>query len=227
MGTSISNRSPDTALWRAVQAAYAQGLPDDRVALEIARASRDWQEALTSSSVSEFVVALVEAFGTLERQLRAASSASDVVREAVEDARSRALLAGGDISALAIAERAFQRVIVMRARGERPLIDSTPDEAADAWKTKRGPAPHVLVQSFAETLLSQFAEHVVSRDISGLVGLETIPAAQAATEYTDRIALRFASRAAAVLAHPSAAHEAWRTAIHRAFASGSEATPDG
>jgi hypothetical protein len=57
MGTSVNQRSPDTASWRAVAAAYVNPIPIPRVVAEIWRAaqhdpSTDWTALLSSSGVA-------------------------------------------------------------------------------------------------------------------------------------------------------------------------------
>ena len=62
MGTSVNQRSPNTAGWRAVSACYsAENVPLDRTALEIWRAASKQDSSLAEQLGSSTVAACVEA----------------------------------------------------------------------------------------------------------------------------------------------------------------------
>jgi hypothetical protein len=219
MGTSVSNRSPNTPRWRAAQASYVQGLPLDRIAVEVLRASEGWVSALTSAAVGEYVTAVAAAYGDFGEQLRHSDRPERAIQAAVDDVRRTALASGADISAVALAERAFQRTLLRTARSTEAFLDSTPAQAAEAWASNRGRAQVDLVQTFVADLASQFASHVVSRDSAGLVGHERLPTASAARALADRVSSDIAESITAsfTTARLTAAGADWRRAIEQVF----------
>jgi hypothetical protein len=231
MGTSISHRSPDTPRWRAVQAAYAQGLSDERVGVEILRASSGWEEALTSDAVAQYVVALESAYTTLADELRHPQThPPNVVQGVVESTRYAALSGQGDISAVPVAERAFQHTLIETARGERSFLESSPAEAADAFSRNRGDSPAALVGRFVEHLISQYARHVIARDLAALVGHERIPDIRAASSYTDRVSHHLEIKTRSAYEEAPAGPDPtmrWRLALRSIFAASTpRAAPD-
>jgi hypothetical protein len=215
MGTSISNRSPDTPRWRAVQAAYVHQLPDERIAIEIARAAEPWASAFSSTTLTEYVDAVRDAFDELPSRL-ANSSPEAVVRAIGEYARDAAVRSAGDVSTLPIAERALQRTLIACLRSERLLSETSSEDAAAHWTRQRGNEPRDLVQRFVREFVDQFGRHVVGRDVGALVGPESGLNTQGARDIAERIANALASRAVVAFADADTADVS--TAASQAFA---------
>jgi hypothetical protein len=220
MGTSISHRSPETARWRAVQAAYAEGLTDSRVALEILRAAEDWRPALRSEAIAHYVEALEVAHASFADRLRATRLAPEAVQAVVEEVRKAALASRGDISGVALAERALQRTLVDAARSQRPLVDTDGPEAATAWTRNRGTAPAELVGRFVGELFRQFTRHVVARDLAALVGHPRFKDVTEAHNYRSRLAEHIADQASEAyeLSYRRQPQGAWQRAVDEVFA---------
>jgi hypothetical protein len=229
VGTSISNRSPETPRWRAVQAAYVRGLPLERVAREVLRAAEEWKSALTSDAIATYVDAVGEAYAGFEQRLRGGESPAVAIQRVIDETRRTALATHADVSAVAVAERAFQRTLLRTARGPEPLIDTSPSEAAAAWAANRGHSHADLVGRFVSDLATQFAEHVIARDTSALVGHERLPTTGAARELGDRVSAEIGAAAHRVFVS-STSHPAsrWREAVGELFATrpgGGEPSP--
>jgi hypothetical protein len=219
MGTSISHRSPETARWRAVHAAYTEGLSDERVATELLRAAENWGPALKSDAVAHYIRALEAAHAVLADRLRDADFAHQAIQSIVDDVRQAALSSRGDISAVALAERAFQRTLVGTSRAEQSLVETPGKEAAAAWTRNRGRRSSELIGRFAHELFSQFARHVVARDIAALVGHPRFEHVGEARTYKKRIAEQLGSDAAtAYAASERVSGDAWRRAVDQVFA---------
>lgn len=220
MGTSISNRSPDTARWRAVRSAYLHGLPDERVALEITRAAEPWREALLSPAVAAFLSTIVDSFEDVPRQL-AQAEPDAVVRNITEAAYEAAVASSGDVSGLAMAERALQRTLISCLRREGLISETSRVEAAAQWIERRGGAPRDLAARFVADVLQQFGRHVIARDVGGLVGTERFPNTEAARTFAARIAGTIAVPATDAFleaAQRATVADAWHEAITSLFA---------
>jgi hypothetical protein len=217
VGTSISNRSPATARWEAVQRAYQHGLPQDRVVQELLNAAVDWRAPLSSKAISEYVSALRSAYDTLSAELTSADRPEVAIHRIVSDATEAALQSSTNASAAAIAERALQQVLISTARRERPLFETTSREAAAAWRAQRGETSTDLVARFFGAVFGQFARHAVNRDIAALVGHERFPTARAARQYADEIAEHL--EAVATERYRSSPRSiSWRSAVRQMFA---------
>lgn len=218
MGTSISNRSPDTPLWRAVRSAYLHGLPDERVAVEITQAAEPWREALLSPALGVYLSAVITAFDAVPGELEARSP--DVVVRAITDsAYDSAVSSSGDLSGLPVAERALQRTLISCLRGDSLISETSTQEAAAAWLDRRGAEPRDLASRFLSEVFDQLSRHVVTRDTGGVIGAETLPNTEAAQALAGRIADAVASKAAGAFSLSGAtdAFEAWQYAVDSVF----------
>lgn len=79
MGTSVSQRSPNTGGWRAVSACYtAESIPIDRTATEIWRAAAKQDDSLAQQLGSRTVTACVDAANARATQESAAKTIEEV-----------------------------------------------------------------------------------------------------------------------------------------------------
>jgi hypothetical protein len=202
-----------------VRSAYLHGLPDERVAVEIAHAAQPWREALSSPAVDAYLDAIVSSFDAVPRELEHRSPDA-VVRGIADAAYDAAVSSAGDLSGLPIAERALQRTLISCLRGERLISETPAREAADSWVTRRGAEPRDLATRFVGEVLDQFSRHVVARDVGGLIGGEALPSAEAGRALAGRIAAIVtaqATRAFAASAAETDVESAWHHAIDTAF----------
>jgi hypothetical protein len=218
VGTSTSHRSPSTPRWRPVAVGLAEGLPSDRIRSEIFNAGDDWVGQFTSPAVAAYVETLLESHSLLGESLRSSERPEYAIAALVSDARTRALdLSGGEVAAVAIAERAFSQVVTALVRSDRALADSTPDQAADAWERQRGAVPSDLLRPFLGRVLGQFAAHVVSRDIGEATGGEVIRTSRDAREVTAKVAASAAAIAETLPISPTSSSADWPAAVRLAF----------
>lgn len=220
MGTSVSNRSPNTSRWRAAVAAYARGVPEERASLELVNAAHEWVPSLTSDAVGAYVAALEEAWGQFPAQVQAASRGDQAITEVVDTATRAALASSGDASAVAFAERALRRVLIESSQSGRAVADSTPAQIETAWLANRGATAAGLVAQFAGELVSQFAKHAVTRDVAGLVGHQQFPSVNEMRRYADEIASRLRHTTIDnVLSDPGVdPAQSWRRGVIETFA---------
>jgi hypothetical protein len=153
--------------------------------------------------------------GELERR-----SPDAVVRAIGDAAYDAAVASSGDLSGLSIAERALQRTLISCLRNDRLISETSAQEAAASWVSRRGASPHDLATRFIGEVLDQFSRHVVARDVGGLVGGDALPNAEAARALAGRIAATVATQATRVFAASAAetdVESAWHRAIDTAF----------
>jgi hypothetical protein len=219
VGTSVSNRSPDTPRWRAVRSAYLHGLPEARIASEIAHAAQSWRGALSSPAVGAYLSAVVTSFDAVPTELEHRSPDA-VVRGIADAAYDAAVASSGDLSGLPIAERALQRTLISCLRADRLISETPAEEAAATWMNRRGAEPRDLATHFVGEVLDQFSRHVVARDVGGLIGGDALPNPEAARALGGRIAATVATQAMHAFAASAAetdVREAWHFAIESTF----------
>lgn len=219
MGTSVSNRSPDTARWRAVQSAYIHGLPDERVALEVTQAAEPWKVSLLSPTFDAFLSTLVAAFDDVPRQLTV-SPPDAVIRNLSAAAYEAATAASGDLSGLPIAERALHRTLIGCLRSDELISETSAADATSQWLAQRGETPRDLAQRFVGEVLQQFGRHVIARDLGAVVGGSRIPNTEAARQLSARVADKIATRATRAFSEAALSADvgaAWHRAVTTVF----------
>ena len=178
MGTSTSYRAPAQPRWNAFVAALASGESVARVRSELFNAGNEWESALATPAVSAYADSLAKLFEGLPARLADAPDSGAAVAAMVVEAK-RSSLAEGFSPALALAERAFLRVVIQTSGG-LSAADDADGPLADRWRDRRGDSPEALVSQFTGELLGQYARHVIDREAGRLATGKSGPGEPAA-----------------------------------------------
>jgi hypothetical protein len=217
VGTSVSNRSPNTPKWQAAVAAYARGLPEERASVELINAARDWLPSLTSEAIGAYVDAVADAWETFPEQVQGTGRGDAAISWLVDAATRKALGSADDASAVAFAERAFRRILVQRSQSDVAVAESTPDQIIRAWEAKRGPSTDALVADFTAELVAELARHAVTRDVSGLVGREHFLGVTEMRRFADAIGAHLREATLENVAAQADAPDSWRRGLRATF----------
>jgi hypothetical protein len=220
MGTSSSYRAPAKPRWNAFLAALTSGAPLERVRSELFNAGNEWEEALAGPAVASFATTLVALYDDFPGRIAATDRPDLVVMGLVAEAKAASADAGFT-PALAVAERAFLRLIISTVDGLLPTPGEPSVALAERWREARGSTPAGLVAEFVGELVGQLAKHVVDREAGRL-------ATTGAGIHSNQLAAKLAAAATEVGRSAAAEHlagqalttDTWPALVHRAFDEG-------
>lgn len=226
MGTSTSYRSPPTPRWNAVQASYRTGASLERTTSELFNAAdaEGWQSVLQGNAPRLYARELLVLHHELPAQLREAETAAAGTQAIIDDVRNRALDEFGGDAAVAIAERAFARLLVAMFQDDVPLAHASGADAARAWGRLRPSSSRLLIARYLSEVLRQLVLYLANRDLAAHVGttFESVAEARA-------LSRRLGERAAGLVADEefprldvdeAVVENTWPQAVARAFSRG-------
>jgi hypothetical protein len=226
MGTSTSYRSPPTPRWKAVQASYRTSASLERTTSELFNAAdaEGWQSILQGGATRLYAREILALHDGLPAQFQEAETAARGAQAIIDDARIRALDQFGGDAGVAIAERAFARLLIAMLQTDIPLAQASGAEAARAWSRLRPSSGGPLVARYLSEVLRQLVLHLANRDLPAHVGTTYTSAAEARV-----LSRRLAERAASLVADDefpridgdeAVIEDTWPEAVARAFSRG-------
>jgi len=198
--------------------------PEVLAAMMVAAGSDEWLAMLASPGVSVYAEQIAAAWHQMPDRLDTGDPHT-IVNDVVQQARERALSAGGGGVAVALAERALARVLLDRLTTRGTPEDREADLPA-AWRSNRGINPGDLAGSLLAETMRQLARHFFARDGAAVTGSAAIPDVHVLRTLTRQVgdaAADSAERGRAVLIQRGT--EAWADGVRLAFRAGGARPP--
>jgi hypothetical protein len=211
LGTSRVDRSPASPAWGLVTAFYARPMEDpERVLVDLLNAGSHYESGLGDPSV----LARLEAALSSARSAYVDTSAAEAARDAMSDALERALARGAMTFYGDLADRALHTTVL-------DFVIRHPQAS-----------PTGVVQRFLSELLGAATDHLVSRDLTAVLGVE----ATRQVDDLERVRRRLVESARELGRDPSLASDIaavaqapaqrWGPLVSRAWARGRTRRPD-